>query len=556
MRSSVAVFAVALLASLGIHLPIYEVLGKLADVLLREPAETRTTTVELELAPLVDTPPKPAEDAKAVLEPKPESKPEPERKDELPPEPKVQAQEQVVQRPTPKPEEKKEPEPTMPVPAVPVPVPPQAENPLAVTQQTDDPAVEAPENPRFIAEDNRRVEQETVARVRNMHRDDPDPSASARPSKEQSEVGDAEEQEVADLQDLEGSDERTPDRTEAEHRPEVASQPSMGEREAHAVSSPAPGSPAPSTEVAPQRASGATETGGEPETIVVHDGSGSFTIRRTPAGRGPGEKGGDEQAGMPSNQRSDREGSREQNGRGTNLRVTWSQFESTFGEDQLREQRETYLAQRRSQARGGQERKQMWRKFRAAIENFVPNVQPGEQTALNTAASPFAAYLAEVHRRIHREFAHRFLASLPIAGGPFGDRSLNAMLEIVINGDGTLHQVGIAQTSGFLPFDYGAFNAVTRAAPYPQPPRKILSGDGRVYVHWGFFRNERQCGTFNARPFILPHPGGTPAPGRGPLEDQGAADPPPDREPFIYNPREGELGGLHGDPRRPHDHAR
>ena len=27
--------------------------------------------------------------------------------------------------------------------------------------------------------------------------------------------------------------------------------------------------------------------------------------------------------------------------------------------------------------------------------------------------------------------------------------------------------------------------------------------DGRIYLRWGFYRNWRQCGTFNAEPFIL-----------------------------------------------------
>jgi hypothetical protein len=39
-----------------------------------------------------------------------------------------------------------------------------------------------------------------------------------------------------------------------------------------------------------------------------------------------------------------------------------------------------------------------------------------------------------------------------------------------------------------------------------------------VYFHWGFYRNQRQCGTFNAEPYILPNPRGTPA--RGGLTDE------------------------------------
>ncbi len=530
LRPSLAVFCVALLASLCIHLPVYEVLGVLAEALLHAPEEKKSTTVEFELAPLAD---------KAVEEPD-APKPEPPPAAAEQPEERV-AEKKETARDEPKPKVEVEPEP---VPAEPVPMPQIADNPLAVTQRTEDPNAPPPDQARFIAEENRRVAEETVARVRNMHRDDPEPSASARPSEAQDDDGDAEEDEVADLQNLEGSEERTPTEAEAEQRPEQASQPSSGQREAPAVQRAAEAAPQPSNEVTPQRASGTPDTGGEPETIVVEDGTGSFRIRKQAVGRGPGEHGGEEQPGSPSPHRDPRAGSRAQPGTGTNLRLSWSQFEATFGADELREQREAYIAQRRSQV-AGQDRQQQWRKFRAAIENFVPNVQPGEQTALNTAASPFANYLATIHRRIHREFAHRFLGSLPIAGGPFGDRTLNATLEIVINGDGTLHQVGVTQTSGFLPFDYGAFNAVTRAAPYPAPPRKILSGDGRVYVHWGFYRNERQCGTFNARPFILPHPGDTPHPGQGPLQDHG--EPPAQQhEPVIHDWRDGELGVAPG----------
>jgi TonB family protein len=97
-------------------------------------------------------------------------------------------------------------------------------------------------------------------------------------------------------------------------------------------------------------------------------------------------------------------------------------------------------------------------------------------------------------------------------------------LEIVWNRDGTLHKVGVLKSSGFLPFDFGAYDAVMRAGPFPAPPEKILSGNGKAYVHWAFYRNERQCGTFNARPKILPNPPGTPAPGGpGPFNDRDGA---------------------------------
>jgi TonB family protein len=381
--------------------------------------------------------------------------------------------------------------------------------------------VPPPADAKFIAEENRRVEQETIAHIRDMQRDDPKPMANASPKQTQEDEGNSDKTEVEDLQEVHGSNERTPNPKEAAVKPQRESEPSAGKRDAQAVT-PAPAvSQAPSKAVNPQRATGSPQTGGEPDKIVVSDGVGTFTIRKQPQGKGPGAAGGAEKPGDPSPDRNNREGARAQNG--VNLRLSWHQFEDTYGADDLEAQRAAYLEQRKSSATG-RSREVKWKEFRAAIENFVPNVQPGDQTALNAAASPFAAYLATIHRNIHREFAFGFLANLPIAGGPFDDRSLFTTLEIVINGDGSVHNVGIAKTSGFLPFDYGAFDAVMRAAPYPPPPRKILSGDGRVYVHWGFYRNERQCGTFNARPYILPHPNDPPEPGKSPLHDD---EPPP-----------------------------
>jgi TonB family protein len=81
-----------------------------------------------------------------------------------------------------------------------------------------------------------------------------------------------------------------------------------------------------------------------------------------------------------------------------------------------------------------------------------------------------------------------------------------AKVEIVVNPDGTLDRVGVVKSSGNLMYDFGAFNAVQRGAPYPVPPEKIRSPDGRTYMRWALHRNESQCGTWNAEPFILKNP--------------------------------------------------
>ena len=66
-----------------------------------------------------------------------------------------------------------------------------------------------------------------------------------------------------------------------------------------------------------------------------------------------------------------------------------------------------------------------------------------------------------------------------------------------------MHKVTIAKTSGKTEFDVAAVDTVISAAPYEATPEAIRSVDGRIYLRWGFYRNWRQCGTFNVEPYIL-----------------------------------------------------
>jgi hypothetical protein len=457
----VIAFALALIASLSVHLPVYEVLGDLADRLRAAAEEAQK---EREYNPVeVDF-----EVAQGAKSERAQKKPRERQKAE-------QAQKKVAQAvpvPPQQAEQRKQ-----------QPQQPPIEAPQAVQQHSANPDVERPENARFIAEQNNRVEEETVARVRNMVRDDAVPAVGRqqKPSDTLEEEGNSREQKVAEVRDKEGSDARKATEEEAQReRPDKAikADPIKAER----VSNQAPDGKRADT-------SGDRASEKADDTITITDPAGTFTIRR-PSGASQG-------------------GGARSTGRGPGGQLAWSQFEAAVGSDELEQDRRAYIAEQKS-SQSGISREKTWNEFRAAIENYVPGVKPGATTALNAAASPFATYIAAVHRRIHREFADNFLRSLPIGGSPYQDPTLMTKLEIVLNRDGSVHRVGVVRSSGLLPFDFGAFNSVLRAQPYPPPPSSILSGDGRVYFHWGFYRNQRQCGTFNAEPYILPNPRGTP----------------------------------------------
>ena len=159
-----------------------------------------------------------------------------------------------------------------------------------------------------------------------------------------------------------------------------------------------------------------------------------------------------------------------------------------------------------SRARGSHQRK--WEQVRSALENFVPEVRPGNQTALGTRAHPFALYIARAHRKIHRLWGFGFLVDLDMKSDshPMNDMSLWTMIEVVLTPDGKVKKTTIVRPSGVLSYDVAALSVVYTAAPYPRAPRAIRSKDGNVYLHWRFHRNQRQCGTFGVDPYILDKP--------------------------------------------------
>jgi TonB family protein len=537
LKPSLWVFCAALLASLSIHLPVYEVLGALAEVVLKAPEEEASTVVEMELAPLPGEP--------AIEEPEP---PEPEPLRAAPEQAKAKEKaDEKPDMPAPQPERAEAPKPQLqlqppqpPPPPVAPPPPKPIDTQHAVTQKSQDPNVPPPDNAQFIAEENNRVLEETEAQVRNLVEDSQEqqPNRPESPSQEDA-LGDSQETEAAQLEDAPGEDEpQTAERTDVQ-APNTA-----GEEHAHSAEEHAH---EPVQHAQAEQQARVAELPAQTQEIRINDGSGTFVIKRSL----PREALGDQQRAAADGQRA-REGAPGAATRGApNLKLSFSQYEDTFGSDAVESQRERYAEQRRSKS-GGQSRQEVWKKFRGAIENHLSHVRPGNQTALNTAASPFAAYLAAVHRQIHQNFADQFLSGLPLAGSPLSDPNLLTTLEIVINGDGTLDNVGVARSSGFLPFDYGAFSSVQKAAPFPPPPTKILSSDGRVYVHWGFHRNHRACATFNAQPFMLNNPERKPDTPSDQPRDRSPARPGTPGTPApsgpLLKPDEGELGSIEGAP--------
>jgi TonB family protein len=548
--------------SASVHLPMYGALGALAsywdDHVTPPPARPVEVTFRgPSEAPVAEEAP----DDEAISEATDpetevsETAPAPERERR-----RTREREEARATPPPAPEPEPEPEPEV-VPAevatVEMPPPPEEER-RAVIQDSENPEVEAPDDARFLAEENNDVEEETVAEITSTVSDDAEPTTSSEEAAEASEAeGDADEELIAEMRDVEGSDARavTPDEArerppDARANPSESPTPTEGGAtdESGADRTASSGRPSRSDEGgASAREGGLTRT----REMLVSDGYGSYVVRVPDEGEGSGggasggarrdgPGSGDHGAGARAGRAGREGGGRERSGDrgGRSLGLSYSDFEAVYGEEELEREREARLEERRSHHRG-RGRAVEWAAFRAAMENYIAEVRPGNQTALDAAASPFAVFINQMHVRIHRHFADGYIASLgPDAPEGQNDPALATTVEFAVNPDGTIYRVGIVRTSGNTMFDFGAFNSVYRSQPFPTPPDVILSADGRAWIRWTFERNPRHCGTWNAQPFILenatspgtdpridtlPGAGGSGAGGES--EEHGALDP-------------------------------
>jgi hypothetical protein len=183
-------------------------------------------------------------------------------------------------------------------------------------------------------------------------------------------------------------------------------------------------------------------------------------------------------------------------------------YERIIGKDKAEEER--VVARARMGARTGRWERKL-EAVKSSLENFVPDVRPGNQTALKTRAHPFAVYVARMHRRIHERWGFGFLDELDgkSSSHPLNNMELVTMLELSINPDGTLYKTTVIRTSGRTDFDVAAIASVMDSAPFEKTPTEIRSVDQRVYLRWAFFRGPRQCHPSNVEYYILDSiPGG------------------------------------------------
>lgn len=466
------------LLSLLVHLNLLLPLGIAAWVYGAREAAQRAEEVDVafedgaaadlpkDLPPL-DTPPPdrlppPAEQRKLTRKPTPEQiKKDEAKKDEKKPPQK------------PEPEVVVPPLPAVPPPPAPPPPPPEKRAHEKVVDLDNDKEVEAPKDAKYLAQKNNRAEVETRATDTNLEKAQKGESSPSAPSERHDQDPGADKQKIAELDEQKSAlGRKAPDVT-PHADPQVAEhandEPDPARRSLLALRDPAPRT----HELTPETA----------DLSLPHAPDGDLSEARR-AVRG---------------NKSDP--ARLAAGKNVKLALTGKDYEYLFGADA---EADRQLASKQRSAKQGRFQQRLAR-VRAALENFIPEVRPGNTTALNTRAAPFAAYIARMHRSIHKLWGFGQLEDWDEKSGssPFNNMNLMTNLEIVLDRDGSIDKVTVVSSSGYLPYDAAAIDVAYSAGPYPDPPRAIRSKNGKIYIHWRFYRDERQCATSGVDYYVV-----------------------------------------------------
>lgn len=123
--------------------------------------------------------------------------------------------------------------------------------------------------------------------------------------------------------------------------------------------------------------------------------------------------------------------------------------------------------------------------------DYIKDVDQGLETLLNTREFKYYSYYNRIRKQLSQHWEGRVREKLtkmfregraPAATNQ--DRITKLM--IVLNDKGTLVRVQVLHDSGVQDLDEAAIEAFRAAAPFPNPPKGIVEGDGTVKIRWDF----------------------------------------------------------------------
>jgi TonB family protein len=133
-------------------------------------------------------------------------------------------------------------------------------------------------------------------------------------------------------------------------------------------------------------------------------------------------------------------------------------------------------------------RETLSRALGAGTSDYLPDVDEGEDTALNAKKWKFASFFNRVKEQIrqHWRAAQEYQKRDP-TGTLYGGKVRYTVLRVALMPDGSLADVHLEKASGVDFLDDVAVEAVREAQPFPNPPQQLVDpAAGKISFKFGF----------------------------------------------------------------------
>ena len=121
-------------------------------------------------------------------------------------------------------------------------------------------------------------------------------------------------------------------------------------------------------------------------------------------------------------------------------------------------------------------------------QDYLRDVDEGEETALNAKRWKFATFFNRVKEQVRNQWKpnDEFRRRDP-TGAIYGSQDRLTQVHVQLKADGSLAKISVAQTCGVDFLDETAMEAFKQAQPFPNPPRQLVQASGLIDFDFGFY---------------------------------------------------------------------
>ena len=126
----------------------------------------------------------------------------------------------------------------------------------------------------------------------------------------------------------------------------------------------------------------------------------------------------------------------------------------------------------------------------SSIAEYIPGVQEGAFTALNTDQFTYYTFFARMNEQVRNRWisnVRSYMARVSAKELEFMSKmERHTMVEIILSPDGKFSSSVMQNSSGDHELDQTTVDAFRQAAPFQNPPHGMVEADGYIHLRYGF----------------------------------------------------------------------